>query len=107
MKRQRLQRLLAAFLGAGFVAGTLTGCQTTVGGQTLPSAYFLQDDVQYFPAGPEFLLSNTVRAMEQYKLDQEGFESNFGPGGGAGGPGEFGGGGPGGFGGGPGGYDGP
>lgn len=106
MKRQKLQRLLATFLGAGFVASTLTGCQTTVGGQTLPSAYFLQDDVQYFPAGPEFLLSNTVRAMEQYKLDQEGFESDFG--GGGGGPGEFGGG-PGGFGGGPaaGGYDSP
>lgn len=105
MKRQRIQRLLAMFLGASFVAGTLTGCQTTVGGQTLPSAYFLQDDVQYFPAGPEFLLSNTVRAMEQYKFDQEGFEADFGAPGGAGGFG----GGPGGFGGpaGFGGYDGP
>ena len=105
MKRQRLQRLLYTFLGATFVAGTLTGCKTTVGGQTLPSAYFLEDDVQYFPAGPEFLLSNTVRAMEQYKLDQEGFDSDFGA---PGGPGEFGGG-PGGGGpaGGFGGYDGP
>ena len=106
MKRQKIQRLLAAFLGAGFVASTLTGCQTTVGGQTLPSAYFLEDDVQYFPAGPEFLLSNTVRAMEQYKLDQEGFESDFGDGG-AGGPGEFGAGPGGGPAGGFGGYDGP
>lgn len=48
-----------------------TGCQTTVGGQTLPSAYYLRDDVQYFPAGPEFVLTNQVRALEEYKLQQE------------------------------------
>lgn len=106
MKLQRLRRILVAFLGAGCLAGTLTGCQTTVGGQTLPSAYFLRDDVQYFPAGPEYLLSNTVRAMEQYKLDQQGFNADFGGGpdglGGPGGGDGFGGP-PGGF----GGYDGP
>ena len=106
----RLQRILGTFLGAGLLATALTGCQTTVGGQTLPSAYFLRDDVQYFPAGPEFLLSNTVRAMEQYKLDQQGFDADFGGGaddfGGApaGGAGGFGTGPAGGFGG---GYDGP
>ena len=43
----------------------LTGCQTTVGGQTLPSGYYLRDDVQFFPAGPEFLLNNTERAYSQ------------------------------------------
>lgn len=56
----------------------LTGCQSTVGGQTLPSAYYLRDDVQYFPAGPEFKLSNTVQAIEQYKLDQAGFKDQYG-----------------------------
>ena len=48
-----------------------TGCQTTVGGQTLPSAYYLKDDVQYYPAGPEFKLSNQVQALEEYKLERE------------------------------------
>ena len=48
-----------------------TGCQTTVGGQTLPSAYYLKDDVQYYPAGPEFKLSNQVQALEEYKLELE------------------------------------
>lgn len=48
-----------------------TGCQTTVGGQTLPSPSYLKDDVQYFPAGPEFKLSNQVQALEQYKLERE------------------------------------
>ncbi len=48
----------------------LTGCQTSIGGQTLPSAYYLEDDIQYFPAGPEFLLTNEVRAIEQYKAER-------------------------------------
>lgn len=47
-----------------------TGCQTTVGGQTLPSAYYLRDDVQYFPTGPEFKLTNEARALEEYRLQQ-------------------------------------
>ncbi len=47
------------------------GCQTTVGGQVLPSGYYLKDDVQYFPAGPEFKLSNQVQALEEYKLERE------------------------------------
>jgi hypothetical protein len=48
----------------------LCGCQTTIGGQTLPSAYYLRDDVQYFPAGPEFLLPNTKRAIEEYNAQK-------------------------------------
>ncbi|MEX0716483.1 MAG: VIT domain-containing protein [Planctomycetaceae bacterium] len=44
--------------------------QGAVGGQTLPSAYYLQDDVQYFPAGPEFKLTNQVRAYEEYRAEQ-------------------------------------
>ena len=43
------------------------GCQAQIGGQTLPSAYYLRDDVQYFPAGPEFKLSRQVQAAEEYK----------------------------------------
>ena len=37
-------------LGLFSVLG-LTGCQIDVGGQTLPSPWYLQDDVQYFPPG--------------------------------------------------------
>lgn len=56
------------------LAGSLgsVGClQTTVGGQTLPSAYYLEDDVQYFPAGPETKLANQIRALERYKVERE------------------------------------
>jgi hypothetical protein len=48
------------------------GClQTNIGGQTLPSAYYLDDDVQYFPMGPETKLSNQIRALERYKVEQQ------------------------------------
>ena len=48
----------------------LTGCQTTIGGQTLPSPNYLEDDVAYFPAGPEFPLTNQVEAARKYELEQ-------------------------------------
>jgi len=74
----RFSKPLLSLLACCGLASVLTGCQTTVGGQTLPSAYYLRDDVQYFPAGPEDLLSNTKRAIEQHKLDQAGFQGDFG-----------------------------
>lgn len=62
---------LGLLVGCLFM-GQFSGCQTTVGGQTLPSPDYLRDDIQYFPAGPEFLLPNTVKAMEEYKAAQQG-----------------------------------
>ncbi len=56
-------------VAAAVVAPGLTGCQVDVGGQTLPSAYYLQDDVQYFPAGPEFKLSREAAAQKAYKKE--------------------------------------
>lgn len=63
-----------ALLGCALLGMSAVGCQTTIGGQTLPSAYYLQDDVQYFPMGPEFRLSRQVEALEAYKLRQQGLE---------------------------------
>ena len=54
-----------------------TGCQSTVGGQTMPSAYYIDDDVQYFPAGPENKLSNLTQRLEEYKLQREQFEEGI------------------------------
>jgi hypothetical protein len=65
-----------ALLGCALLGMTAVGCQTTLGGQTLPSAYYLQDDVQYFPMGPEFRLSKQVEALEAYKIQQQGLEQN-------------------------------
>lgn len=65
-------RAALCLAGAATLAG-LTGCQVDVGGQTLPSPYYLDDDIQYFPAGPEFKLPNEAAALkadaEQQRLE--------------------------------------
>ena len=60
-------RVFLAMAGVANLA--VTGCQVDVGGQTLPSAYYLQDDIQYFPAGPEFKLSKEAAAQKAYKKE--------------------------------------
>lgn len=66
-KRPRARLLLV--LGAFSALGT-TGCQIDVGGQTLPSPYYLKDDIQYFPPGPEFKLSREAAAQKAFAEDQ-------------------------------------
>lgn len=78
MKRHGLLTRCTLLLGTLGLLTASSGCQTTIGGQTLPSAYFLEDDIQYFPAGDEFLLPETVRAMDQYRAMQAGLESDVG-----------------------------
>ena len=67
-----LRSLLAA---AAVAIPGLTGCQVDVGGQTLPSAYYLKDDIQYFPAGPEFKLSREAAAQKAYRKEMAADES--------------------------------
>ena len=53
-------------LGLGLLAAFgLTGCQVEIGGQVLPSPYYMSDDVQYFPPGPEFKLAREAAAIRQ------------------------------------------
>jgi len=68
-RRKPLQALFAGLVALGAI-GT-TGCQVSVGGQTLPSPYYIYDDVQSFPAGPEFKLSREAAAMKAYKSAEE------------------------------------
>lgn len=44
---------------------SVTGCQIDVAGQTLPSAYYLTDDVQYYAPGPEFKLAREAAALKE------------------------------------------
>ena len=67
---QSFRSLCAGLLVLASVAAT--GCQVDIGGQTLPSPYYLTDDVQYFPAGPEFKLSREAAAMKEQKAQQIG-----------------------------------
>ncbi len=58
-------------LALGLMAGAgLTGCQVETGGQTLPSPYYMTDDVQYFPPGAEFKLAREAAAQKAYSEDQ-------------------------------------
>ena len=47
-----------------------TGCQMDIGGQTLPSPYYLSDDVQYYAPGPEFKLAREAAALKEQKAEQ-------------------------------------
>ncbi len=65
-------------LAAAIASSALfTGCQTTIGGQTLPSPDYLSDDVQYFPAGPENKLFNQVEASKKQAADTKKLQQGF------------------------------
>jgi hypothetical protein len=42
-----------------------TGCQVELAGVTLPSPYYLTDDVQYYAPGPEFKLAREAAALKE------------------------------------------
>ena len=64
-------RWLGALAGLGLLAALgLTGCQVDVGGQTLPSPYYMRDDVQYFAPGPEFKLAREAAALKAAREEQ-------------------------------------
>jgi hypothetical protein len=72
MKTDRSQRWLTAVLcGLSLVGLVMTGCQSSIGGQTLPSPYYLSDDVQYFAPGSEFKLATEAAAQKAYKAELE------------------------------------
>ena len=48
-----------------------TGCQSTVGGQILPSPYYYTDDVQYYAPAQEHKLAKEAAALKAYKADQQ------------------------------------
>ena len=61
-------------LGALLLSGITSGCQTTINGQTLPSATYLRDDVQFFPAGPDKKLYKQQRAIREYEAMASGID---------------------------------
>ena len=73
MKTSRMSWLKTGLCGLSLAALAIgsTGCQVTEGGQTLPSSWYLTDDVQYFAPGPEFKLSREAAAQKAFKADLE------------------------------------
>jgi hypothetical protein len=54
---------VAAF---GLLLVGLTGCQTWVGGMTLPSGYYLEHRPQYFRPDPDFPLERELATQQGY-----------------------------------------
>ncbi len=68
-KPKRPLRSLLAGLGLLVVMG-FTGCQSEVGGQLLPSPWYMTDDIQYYAPGPEFKLAKEAAAQRAAKAEQ-------------------------------------
>lgn len=69
--------ILLTLLAAAASSAIFTGCQTTIGGQTLPSPDYLTDDVQFYPAGPENKLANQIEAAHKQAADKQKLQQGF------------------------------
>lgn len=71
--KKKSEKHLVAVIGLVALSGLAcsTGCQVSVAGQTLPSAYYLMDDIQYFPAGPENKLANETAALKKAREENK------------------------------------
>lgn len=63
--QSRWKRLAACLVLPAVLAAT--GCQSDYAGQTLPSPWYLTDDVQYYAPGPGFKLAREAAAMQEQK----------------------------------------
>src|SRR5581483_9891511 len=71
-RRAGRRRLWAALLAGGLLPAV--GCQVEYAGMTLPSGKYMQDDVQYFPPGPEFPWANTNAATQRARMQAMGMD---------------------------------
>ena len=51
-------------VGVSLALAALSGCQTWVGGMTLPSGHYLQHPPQYIPPSPPFPLPRELASQE-------------------------------------------
>ena len=51
-------------LGFCFLVAMNTGCQSHIGGQTLPSGYYLDDDIRYYSPGARNPLQNEATKLQ-------------------------------------------
>ena len=64
------RRRTAAWLGGlGLALTALSGCQTWVGGMTLPSGHYLEHQPQYFAPTPPFPLPRELAYQESVAVN--------------------------------------
>jgi len=66
-----MQVFAVVAVGLAALLGSSSGCQVSVAGQTLPSPYYLDDDIQYFPTGPENKLANETAALKKAREESK------------------------------------
>lgn len=68
MKKSKRSKWSLAFIAMCSLSCFLSvGCQGYYGGQTLPSPYYISDDVQFHAPGPEMKLAREAAAQKEYK----------------------------------------
>ena len=68
---KKLTSLRNLLLSIGTLAAlATTGCQSDINGQTLPSPFYMYDDVQYFPPGPQMKVAREAAADKAYEQEQ-------------------------------------
>jgi hypothetical protein len=65
----RALRALLLGLGAALAIG-VTGCQSEIGGQVLPSPFYMTNQVQYYQPGPQMKLSQEAAAQKAYNQEE-------------------------------------
>jgi hypothetical protein len=63
---------LASLAGTAIMLAALssTGCQSTYNGQTLPSPWYMDDDIQYYAPGPKMKLARTAAALKAAREEE-------------------------------------
>ena len=62
--------LFGVLVLSSLMIAPLVGCQVTRNGQTLPSPYYLDDDIQYHPSGTEFQYQQEVDHMNKITAER-------------------------------------
>jgi hypothetical protein len=63
-----------------FALSVLTGCQTWMGGMTLPSGHYLDHPPQYFAPDPPFPLERELQTMQEQGRQADKANRNVGNG---------------------------
>lgn len=74
MERIKVNRWIVGGVMSALTIGAfslLAGCQMTQNGQTLPSPYYLDNEIQYFPAGNEFQFQGEVDRMKREQVNRQ------------------------------------
>lgn len=78
MKETKGRMALVVAVLAALLVAPFAGCQVTRNGQTLPSPYYLEDDIQHHPSGTEFQYQQEVDYMNKVNAERAAAAAQYG-----------------------------